>query len=241
MSPKAGTSAQAAAKKTRQAGMRGSLVALRVTNPKRYADVQTSERLFPYYAGYSTGFIEELLRSVELSKESLTVDPWSGAGTTVHALQKLGLQGLGIDLNPVMVIAGKAGLLSDRKAPSLMPLAESIVETALQDDVSMGENDPLNVWLYADNAAGVRKLEGAINKTFISHVHYQQLKTKGTLDQVSQLAAFFYVALFRAIRRMLRTFVPTNPTWVKRASMPQEKSARRLLQSTTHSLPKNGN
>jgi hypothetical protein len=41
---------------------------------------------------------------------------------------------------------------------------------------------------------------------------------KEQLDGVSALAAFFYVALFDAVRSKLRSFVGSNPTWVKMAA-----------------------
>src|SRR5258705_324640 len=119
---------------------------LTISNPKRHADLSDESRLFPYYAGYSSAFTSELLKSATLSQDALVVDPWNGAGTTTAAAKKLGLKAIGIDLNPAMVIVAKATLLSASEGPSLFPLAESMIEQCKQ---SLTENvfDPLTKWI----------------------------------------------------------------------------------------------
>ena len=44
------------------------------------------------------------------------------------------------------------------------------------------------------------------------------------MDLVSPLAAFFYVSLFRTVRKLLIDFIPSNPTWVK---LPKTKLNRK--------------
>jgi len=195
---------------------------LAIVNPKRHADIAYFDSdLFPYYAGYSAAFTTQLLQSADLTEEALVLDPWNGAGTTVQAAHKLGLQSFGLDLNPAMVIVAKAGLLSSREVPSLVPLAESIIEHA-SEHAGLA-NDPLEKWLSAESAEWIRCLESEINKTLVSHENYRPLTLGNAVNNVSSLAAFFYVALFRSVRRLLASFIPTNPTWVKSPKTARER------------------
>ncbi len=200
---------------------------LTIENPKRHADVASDNRLFPYYAGYSSGFASKLLDSTKLEKNVVVLDPWNGAGTTIQAASKLGLRAVGVDLNPVMVIVAKAALLASREAPSLIPLAESLVEQCAEGAIE-GRVDPLTSWVDDVGARVIRRLEAVINKTLISHDAYTPFGKAEVVDQLSPLAAFFYVALFRTARRLLQDFIPTNPTWVKIPQTPQERKRPRV-------------
>ncbi len=205
-----------------------------IANPKRHGSPPktSDERLFPYYAGYSTTFAKQLLASLKLTDDLLVLDPWNGSGTTTQIANQMGLTSVGLDLNPVMVIAAKASLLPPQEANSLVPLAQSLIEqAALRDDEGLSE-DPLHKWLCPDSAHYIRQLEGEINRTLISHEHYEPLTTENAVNQISALGSFFYVALFRTVRHLLKSFIPTNPTWIKRPTRPQQR--RRPLRRSIH-------
>jgi hypothetical protein len=72
------------------------------------------------------------------------------------------------------------------------------------------------------SAASIRALEVAIQKLLIDNARYLTLSRRG-VDDISDLAAFFYVSLFRTLRHILRPFLTSNPTWIKR---PTNYSAR---------------
>lgn len=201
-----------------------------IANPKRHAKPTPAlvERIFPYYAGYSKTFAEQLLRSVAIGRNSLVLDPWNGSGTTTHAASQLGINSIGLDLNPVMVIVAKASLLPIQDSASLLPLALSLVEQSIVRNEHELSEDPLCEWLVPESALFVRQLEAEINRTLISHNQYTSLKTKETVNHISALGAFFYVGLFRTVRRILESFIPTNPTWIKRpANLQQRKRPSR--------------
>ena len=61
---------------------------------------------YSYYAGYSDEFVYEYLKKYA-KKNSVILDPWNGTGTTTLCCFMLGIECIGIDLNPVMnVVAG---------------------------------------------------------------------------------------------------------------------------------------
>jgi len=206
-----------------------------IENPKRNAGSSktSDERLFPYYAGYSKGFAEQLLGTLSLDDKAIILDPWNGGGTTTLAASKIGLASVGFDLNPVMVIVAKASLLPQHEVSSLIPLAQTLIDQAtLRDDHCIAE-EPLCEWLLPGNANFIRQLESEINRTLVSHDFYLPLTTEKALSQISALGAFYYVALFRTVRRLLKCFIPTNPTWVKR---PHSRERKRPTQGVIHDI-----
>lgn len=202
---------------------------LMIINPKRHIGLSkiSNARLFPYYAGYSIGFIEQLLDTLPLGSSSVVLDPWNGGGTTTQVASQMGFESIGFDLNPVMVIVAKAALLPQHEVSSLLPLAQSLVEQAAEREDPGLIADPLCEWFVPESTRFIRQVESEINRTLVSHERYIPLLTEMALSQISTMGAFFYVALFRAVRRLLKSFIPTNPTWIKRPHLRQRKRTSR--------------
>lgn len=190
---------------------------IELPNPKRHMDSATRKeaRLFPYYAGFSSTFAEQTLRSLRLAAGSVVLDPWNGSGTTAIAAARCGLGAIGGDRNPAMVIVAKATFVSALDMPSVLPLSHAIVERLDAHPAEVIADDPLTTWLAPQSASAIRTLEAEINHTLVAHDRYQWLGDAQGLGDLSSLAAFFYVALFRTTRRLLSDFIPTNPTWTK--------------------------
>jgi SAM-dependent methyltransferase len=177
---------------------------------------------YRYYAGFSEEFATHALRSMDLRKGECVLDPWNGSGTTISSALSLGLKGLGYDLNPVMVVVAKARCLEHSEYLSLRPLASELARRCRRP-VDPDPDDPLLTWFCRDSVAVIRAIEGAVQRFFVDQGDYASLKERG-VDDLSGLAAFFYVAIFRTIRQILRPFLTSNPTWVK-----QPKSRRSRL------------
>lgn len=194
-----------------------------ISNPKLSTETAVTQgaRIFPYYAGYSAIFAQKVLSSLPLEPGSVVFDPWNGSGTTTQVAHRLGHKAFGTDLNPVMVIAAKAAMLSPLEYPSLGSISKSLIETCSFEEAP--SEDPLTLWLSPSSAASVRSIECAINRTFVCKDRYLKLNTNEALAKVSPLAAFFYVALFRATRRLLADFIPSNPTWIKKPQNPHNR------------------
>lgn len=151
---------------------------------------------------------------MKLDPRAVVLDPWNGSGTTTSAAVSLGQPALGQDLNPVMVLVAKAGLLPDSEISSLLPLAKSILRE-IREVCKSPNAEPLETWLAPQSAVLIREIEVSINRVLVSHQEYTRLNNAVVLNAVSSIAAFFYVALFTTTRRLLGSFVPSNPTWVK--------------------------
>jgi hypothetical protein len=196
---------------------------LDITNPKRTRSQNGRAAWYPYYAGFSYDFAYKLIDSAELPADSLVVDDWNGSGTTTAAAAALNHRSWGFDLNPVMVVVAKARLLSTREYSSTQPLCTEIIEHARVDEGDSYLTDPLRVWFGSNAADELRKIERGIQRLLIDHEHYEVPATRQNFDNLSGIAAFFYLALFRTVRKLLRGFVPTNPTWVKIPHIPQAR------------------
>lgn len=194
----------------------------KIANPKRHLDPEgvAARKLFPYYAGFSSAFVESTLPSLNLHQGAKVLDPWNGAGTTTIAAFNQGLTAIGSDLNPIMVLVAKAAFVSRLDIESLIPLAHSIVEKLESKKI---ESDPLGNWFHSGSAALVRGVEERINHSLVSHNTYTLIDSPDALEKVTPLAAFFYLALFRVVRRWTQDFMASNPTWIRVAKSAEEK------------------
>src|SRR5690554_4891121 len=98
--------------------------------------------IYPYYAGYSEDFVHSAIQVLGLDQNSLLLDPWNGSGTTSFVAAREGLNFIGYDLNPVMVIVSRAKLISPLDWSSLVPLAIEVIEKSHCIKDELLESDP---------------------------------------------------------------------------------------------------
>ncbi len=210
---------------------------LKIIDPKRRRDQNGRAAWYPYYAGFSYDFAYTLIESAELPADTVTLDDWNGSGTTTAAASALGLFTYGFDLNPAMVVVAKARLLSSTEYSSVAPLSEEVIKKAAKDLSDLGLSDPLLLWFAPNSALELRKLEKSIQQLLVDHGHYEALANRLDFDKLSGIGAFLYLALFRTVRSLLKGFIPTNPTWVKkpRSMQARVRPGRELIVSAFRS------
>lgn len=192
---------------------------MQIENPKRkLAGRRDRANWYPYYAGFSTAFAEQLIASAGLKPAAHIVDPWNGSGTTTAAAADCGYTSCGFDLNPAMVVVAKARLISTREKSSLLPLARDIIGKAKSSLREVVEEDPLLAWFVPRSVCAIRALEGAIQRLLVDSIARGPLAESKNVASLSDLAAFFYTALFRTLRSLGFAFAASNPTWMKVAS-----------------------
>jgi len=196
---------------------------IKMENPKLRKRESFPSAWYKFYPGFSESFARSILSSATLGKNAWVLDPWNGSGTTTYAASSLRLNSLGYDLNPAMVVVAKARSLDPGEYPSLRPVSVDLLRKSKKLRLlQICGDDPLLTWLVPSSASTIRGIEAAIQKLLIDDDGHSFISDKGT-DTISSLAAFFYVALFRSMRNVLRPFRTSNPTWLKR---PTSKSAR---------------
>ena len=194
------------------------------SNPKRTNRSATGkESWFNYYAGFSAAFVRTALEQLLPDLEGSVMDPWNGSGTTTTAAHELGVCSTGIDINPVMAVVAKAKLLAPGVHERLLPLAEDIVAKANTAPGELYPDDPLLEWFSPAGAQGIRSIEQAIRKLLTPLKPSDPLSTPDAIDTVSDLAAFFFVALFRTARSFVGKFQASNPTWIKSPGTVRER------------------
>lgn len=188
-----------------------ALRALAPPSPKRQPS--SDHGSFDYYAGYADAFVEDVIGVISGHTNSV-LDPWNGAGTTTAAAAKAGLTTIGLDINPAAVVIAKARLLMSDVASSLLPLADEVVTRARQRRDAAREPDLLLRWLDPSTASSIRRLERSISELLVPS-DGEDMEARDVIDNISCLAALFYLALFRTTRDVLAPFVASNPTWIR--------------------------
>lgn len=183
-------------------------------SPKRLSKSENGrESWYSYYAGFAPSFAADVLQRVPKTKPNV-LDPWNGSGTTTQVAHDSGLSVVGYDLNPVMVLVAKARLLGPEISPSEVSLCQKIVSTAANVQ-AVPQDDPLARWLLPRAVKAIRSIERAVAGLLIPKDSTQSFARYKSLNHVSSLAAFFYVALFRMVREILEPFRSSNPTWIR--------------------------
>lgn len=153
------------------------------------------------------------------------MDPWNGSGTTIEAAAHAGHDAKGFDINPVMIVVARARMLSDASRQSLEPLSTAILQRARDAKApDFDRSDPLELWLTPEGAMAFRRVETGIQQLLINSEGHRFLDSRDTVSQLSDLAAFYYVALFRTARSLLQRFFTSNPTWVKKPAKPENRA-----------------
>lgn len=148
-------------------------------------------------------------------KEKLVLDPWNGSGTTTRVASQLGINSIGFDLNPVMVLVAKAEQLDPSEAPVLIPLANRIV-SAVRKSCMQDDQDPLSILFHEATSRIIVELARSI---WLHVVATSLPKTKIgfslAFENVAPLAGIYFVALFNSTRRFLKDLSTSNPTWLR--------------------------
>jgi hypothetical protein len=187
---------------------------LDITSPKRIGRADTAwGGFFPYYAGFPESFASRILSTAGLPAESLVFDPWNGSGTTTYAASKLGFSTVGFDINPAMVVVGRARLLPANEADSLIPLCKRILLSSHVRRREISPTEPLLTWFGPETARNIRSIEESIFRHLVGS---STISDRGLrLENLSGIAAAFYVALFSVCRSVCLKFRSSNPTWFR--------------------------
>ncbi|MBO2010898.1 hypothetical protein [Hymenobacter negativus] len=194
-----------------------------VSTPKR-GNIQFRNRAlwYEYYAGYSPQFALDVIEYLNVDKDSIVLDPWNGIGTTTLAASAAGCLGKGFDLNPVPIVISKALNVSVGDKQSILPLAKEIVSKATRLR-KYEDNEPLSIWFGSSASSAIRSIEKSIQVCLVRQRKQDYAFIVSDTSCVSEIAAFFYLALFKTIRVLIGKFTGSNPTWVKKPKLDSDK------------------
>jgi DNA modification methylase len=180
-------------------------------NPKVGASCDPVDSWYRYYAGYSAGFVEQVLKE-SAATARLVLDPWNGTGTTTVVAASKNVPAIGFDVNPALVVVSRARLLGAGVWASIDPLGEDVVAHAASVEL---DDDPLRFWFSQQAVGSIRGLQQSVHRLLVDSGSASQPVYEGA-SGMSTLAAFFYTVLFRTVRVLIAPRAGTNPTWWKR-------------------------
>jgi len=197
-----------------------------VRTPKRRAvDSQCRSKWFSYYAGFSAGFVEDIIRQLHIGPGSTLLDPWLGSGTTAEIALTAGVDFKGFDLNPSMLLVAKARTFPAENASQLLTLIETAASTYERRAARSARlpkrsyHDPLEQWLQPGSAAAFRALECIVANLDGSELTKRPAWSR--VKHISPAASVLYVALYRTLRHFISRFQGSNPTWIKLCDGPR--------------------
>ncbi len=155
----------------------------------------------------------------------MVLDPWNGSGTTTTVAAELGLDCVGVDLNPAMVVVAKAALLREDDVSAIRRQAGRLSEFR-SAAVPLNPDDPLLKWLDRPSVARLRALQSAL-------IGSTRLNASDVSD-LGSVEAFWLSLLFNTARRATKAWQSSNPTWVKspRHSQPAKLFWRPMVSAT---------
>ena len=103
---------------------------------------------YRYYAGYSHSFVHDILS--RWPKHALVLDPWNGSGTTTSVAAESGLDCIGVELNPAMVVVARAALLGEEDVLAIRRQACELRKLR-SAAAPLDSDDPLLEWLDGGN------------------------------------------------------------------------------------------
>lgn len=167
---------------------------------------------YRYYAGFSPDFVKDVGTALGVAEGTRVLDPWMGSGTTLTAAAARHAIVAGLDLNPAMAVIAKGRLVAVDTENSVEPLLLHISRHYKQAaDVQTA--DILSCWFDLKSVAVLRGLIARIDEVLVSATAGPVAKA----SEMSSIAAFCYVAAFRAVSMSLKGYGSRNPTWIKKS------------------------
>lgn len=185
------------------------------TPKQKNNSIYSNSSWYHYYAGFSDSFVAELLKKYCLDEKTTILDPWNGAGTTTLVSSILGFRSYGFDINPVMIIVSRAKLYN------LLDLNSDSIDKTINKRKRIlpkvnKHTDPLAQWFDDRSVAAIRTLEQEL-RSFCKHniPNDVYIKSIWNYENPPVDLCFFYVVLFNVLRKLTKSFVGSNPTWIK--------------------------
>lgn len=200
---------------------RKTLKSFQGLNPKRKITSRAGiESWYPYYAGYSKNFAENVLANLNIKKSGVLLDPWNGSGTTTFVGDNFGLNSIGVDINPVAVLVASAKLVRSEDAYHYRGIIEEIIKQADKNHSSFDvSSDALAKWISPSALQYFRKLQLALLKLLATNRDGKPVDP--CHESLPPFASFMMLALVKSARELSSPKKSSNPTWVRPDVLPK--------------------
>jgi hypothetical protein len=194
-----------------------------VTSPKRAdSERQGLHAWHPYYAGFSEGFVRDILSALKVPRWRVILDPMNGSGTTTVVAQQCDYLAIGVELNPAMAIISRAKDPTFWDDQRLVRAAAELIHRARRRKRLISPHEDSVAWIPSAALADLKRLDAAILERDAAPLLTLDSRLKdliaisdgpggGTQD-------FLRAALLITARRASIAQDSKNPTWLKRGN-----------------------
>jgi SAM-dependent methyltransferase len=179
----------------------------------------------PYYAGYSEDFLLSAIEYLNLSSNSVVLDPWAGSGTTQFVCAKKEIKALGVEVNPIMAAFANAKtgfVLQERlRIEKFLKELELNATDQSYNSLDLDGNDPLLEWMSESLCLEMRRIMNKIlsfkSKKDEIFIHkYPSCISKNMKIKISDpITEFLKAGLFITGRQLAKYSGGSNPTWTR--------------------------
>lgn len=185
-----------------------------IRSPKRGKNERSGiHNWHPYYAGFSEGFVRDVIEGLAIRDNVVILDPWNGSGTTTFVAQRLGYRSIGVEINPVMVIYSRAKELD---IPDKMPVTRL---RSIIDEIWSQQSKYPSASL-TDLFESILLIRG--QSSYFELPSAERTRAVGDWDSVT---ALLVAAAFRVLRSTATFARGTNPMWLREAGHGNSTSA----------------
>lgn len=171
----------------------------------------------PYYAGYSSQFVNACIDYLKLKSNDVILDPWHGSGTTGFVAQQREISCIGIEINPVIAhfAAAKSNTNIHFDSSALKFLSgilsamenHQVQKTSLELQELIGPCAAENLFDTADLLQSHPFAEVSIASDIQERLQINEIYN-------NPVKSFLLAAFFRSARDILSYQGQSNPTWV---------------------------
>jgi hypothetical protein len=145
--------------------------------------------------GFDWKLVQFVINQLSITSRHTVLDPFCGAGTTLVQCKKQGINSVGVDANPICVLASQVKTSWNLHPPRLRALLENVLHTAERRESSPELADDLSLRYLRES--------GMIDRGWLSlHKAKKVVALRSAIEHVTMKVAernFFNVALISAI------------------------------------------
>lgn len=174
----------------------------------------------PYYAGFSSDFVSDIIDNFGLTGDSLLLDPMNGSGTTTTVASRRGIPAIGIDANPAMTAIARAKDAVFADPMKAEAKARAVVESLPSRIPRLALSPETEPWFTRGVFSTLKALDHAIprggKQRFKSDPRMAAAAAKIVQEPGGlSWSDFLQAALIITARRSSSARTSKNPTWVK--------------------------
>jgi DNA modification methylase len=180
-----------------------------------------------FYASYSEAFVESAIKALDIKESDVVLDPFVGAGTTLIAAKKMGIDSIGFDIDPFSCVLSRAKLSVNvdniRTQDLLKPTkSKQISKTFSTEAWQIFDEECLQ---YA--TAVFSRIKNNLDQ---SDSFMEQILFDSTNQFDSEAIAL--AALCIGASESAKLIQGSNPTWYRKAQIGEKDNLKALLCST---------